>query len=239
MRVPRRGVVGFDIAGAEAGFPPTRHLDAFQHIAARERPLHDPRRRGVRAAVDLGGAAVVRRRPARPRRADRRRHHRRADGRRRARAGSRRYVRDKRIPLEMCPSSQRADRRGAEHRRAPDRAAAAAVVPGHGQHRQPADERGVADQRDAALVEAFGYGWDDLRWLTVNAMKSSFLPFDERLRAHRGDDQAGLRDPGRRRGLRAVEPVQHGAGAGQAQPGGAGLDHRERRRGVADPAAWP
>jgi adenosine deaminase len=27
------GVVGFDIAGAEAGFPPTRHLDAFQLVA--------------------------------------------------------------------------------------------------------------------------------------------------------------------------------------------------------------
>ena len=27
-----RGVCGFDIAGAEAGFPPTRHLDAFEHI---------------------------------------------------------------------------------------------------------------------------------------------------------------------------------------------------------------
>ena len=26
------GVVGFDIAGAEAGYPPTRHLDAFQFI---------------------------------------------------------------------------------------------------------------------------------------------------------------------------------------------------------------
>src|SRR6202008_4984720 len=25
------GVVGFDIAGAEAGRPPSRHLDAFQH----------------------------------------------------------------------------------------------------------------------------------------------------------------------------------------------------------------
>src|SRR5919197_2531700 len=25
------GVVGFDIAGAEAGFPPTRHLDAFEY----------------------------------------------------------------------------------------------------------------------------------------------------------------------------------------------------------------
>jgi len=32
-----------------------------------------------------------------------------------------------------------------------------------------------------ALVKAFGYGWSDLRWLTVNAMKSAFLPFDERL----------------------------------------------------------
>ena len=31
------------------------------------------------------------------------------------------------------------------------------------------------------LCEAFGYGLDDLRWFTINAMKSSFLPFDERL----------------------------------------------------------
>src|SRR5207244_1344300 len=28
------GVVAFDIAGAEAGYPPTRHLDAFQRVAA-------------------------------------------------------------------------------------------------------------------------------------------------------------------------------------------------------------
>jgi adenosine deaminase len=32
------------------------------------------------------------------------------------------------------------------------------------------------------LSEAFGYGLADLQWLTVNAMKSSFLPFDQRLR---------------------------------------------------------
>jgi len=31
------------------------------------------------------------------------------------------------------------------------------------------------------LVEAFGWGWSELRWLTVNAMKSAFIPFDERL----------------------------------------------------------
>jgi adenosine deaminase len=33
-----------------------------------------------------------------------------------------------------------------------------------------------------ALVDAFGYGPADLRWFTINAMKSAFLPFDERLR---------------------------------------------------------
>jgi adenosine deaminase len=31
------------------------------------------------------------------------------------------------------------------------------------------------------LVDAFGYTLDDLQWFTVNAMKSAFLPFDERL----------------------------------------------------------
>jgi adenosine deaminase len=31
------------------------------------------------------------------------------------------------------------------------------------------------------LVEAFGYGWGELQWFTVNAMKSAFIPFDERL----------------------------------------------------------
>ena len=28
---------------------------------------------------------------------------------------------------------------------------------------------------------AFDYGWADLQWFTINAMKSSFIPFDERL----------------------------------------------------------
>ena len=32
IRFRDKGVVGFDIAGAEAGHPPTRHLDAFEHM---------------------------------------------------------------------------------------------------------------------------------------------------------------------------------------------------------------
>jgi adenosine deaminase len=31
------------------------------------------------------------------------------------------------------------------------------------------------------LSEAFGWGLRELEWLTVNALKSSFIPFDERL----------------------------------------------------------
>jgi adenosine deaminase len=31
------------------------------------------------------------------------------------------------------------------------------------------------------LCEAFDYDLDDMRWFTVNAMKSAFIPFDERL----------------------------------------------------------
>ena len=35
--------------------------------------------------------------------------------------------------------------------------------------------------RRCSLVEAFGYALEDLQWFTVNAMKSAFIPFDERL----------------------------------------------------------
>ena len=43
----------------------------------------------------------------------------------------------------------------------------------------------------ANLVDAFGYGWDDLEWLTVNAMKSSFWPFDKRLNIINGRIKPG------------------------------------------------
>jgi adenosine deaminase len=33
----------------------------------------------------------------------------------------------------------------------------------------------------AALDAAFDLGLDEIEWLTLNAMKSAFLPFDERL----------------------------------------------------------
>ena len=38
----------------------------------------------------------------------------------------------------------------------------------------------------AALAETFDIGIDEMQWLTTNAMKSSFLAFDERLRLING-----------------------------------------------------
>src|SRR4051812_25426671 len=95
-----RGVVGFDIAGAEAGYPPTRHLDAFEYLQ-RENfhfTIHAGEAFGLPSiwqAIQWCGA-------------DRLGHGVRiVDDIREDRSLGRlaAYVRDKRIPLELCPSS--------------------------------------------------------------------------------------------------------------------------------------
>jgi adenosine deaminase len=169
------GVVGFDIAGAEAGFPPTRHLDAFEYL--RRENFHFTIHAGeafglpsIWEAIQWCGA-------------DRLGHGVRivddiSDGKLGRLA---QYVRDKRIPLEMCPSSN-------------VQTGAAASIAEHpiGLLRRlyfrvtvNTDNRlmsGTSMSREMLLLaEAFGYGWTDLQWFTVNAMKSAFIPFDERL----------------------------------------------------------
>ena len=98
------GVVGFDIAGAEAGSPPSRHLDAFQFVA-RENfhiTIHAGEGFGLPSiweAVQWCGAARL--------------GHgvRIIDDIRVSRDGLTTlgrlasYIRDRRIPLEMCPTS--------------------------------------------------------------------------------------------------------------------------------------
>jgi adenosine deaminase len=176
VRYRDEGVVGFDIAGAEAGFPPTRHLDAFEYLQ-RENfhfTIHAGEAFGLPSiwqAIQWCGA-------------DRLGHGVRivddiaADGRLGRLAA---YVRDKRIPLELCPSSN-------------VQTGAAASIAEHpiGLLRDlrfrvtvNTDNRLMSrtsmSREMALLVEAFGYGWEEIRWLTVNAVKSSFIPFDERL----------------------------------------------------------
>ncbi|MFI6821888.1 adenosine deaminase [Micromonospora sp. NPDC050187] len=174
------GVVGFDIAGAEAGFPPTRHLDAFEYLQ-RENfhfTIHAGEAFGLPSiwqAIQWCGA-------------DRLGHGVRivddiTQGDDRPQLGRlAAYVRDKRIPLELCPSSNvqtGAAPSIAEHPIGLLRDLRFRVTVN-------TDNRlmsGTSMSREMALlVDAFGYGWKELQWFTINAMKSAFIPFDERLR---------------------------------------------------------
>ncbi|MBA3489847.1 MAG: adenosine deaminase [Longispora sp.] len=170
------GVVGFDIAGAEAGFPPTRHLDAFEYLRRENAhfTIHageafglpsiweaiqwcgaDRLGHGVRIIDDISGDRQL------------------------GRLAS--YVRDKRIPLELCPSSN-------VQTGAADSIAEHPIGLLHDLRFRVTvntDNRlmsGTSMSREMSLlVDAFGYGWSELQWFTVNAMKSSFIPFNERL----------------------------------------------------------
>ncbi|MEP6561353.1 MAG: adenosine deaminase [Nakamurella sp.] len=173
-------VAGFDIAGAEAGFPPTRHLDAFEYLRRENAhfTIHageafglpsiwealqwcgaDRLGHGVRIIddiqVDRDGTAELGRLAA--------------------------YVRDKRIPLEMAPTSN-------------VQTGAASSIAEHPIGLLTELKFRVTVNTDnrlmsgcsmtsemTALNEAFGYGWNTLQWFTINAMKSAFLPFAERL----------------------------------------------------------
>ncbi|MGH3454711.1 MAG: adenosine deaminase, partial [Nocardioidaceae bacterium] len=91
------------------------------------------------------------------------------------------YVRDKRIPLEMCPSSNVQTGAADSIEKHPigllTRLRFRVTV--------NTDNRlmsGTSMSREMSLLaEAFDYELADLQWFTVNAMKSAFLPFDERL----------------------------------------------------------
>ncbi|GAB3485813.1 adenosine deaminase [Nocardiopsis coralliicola] len=191
VRYRDAGVVGFDIAGAEAGNPPTRHLDAFEYLRRENAhfTIHageafglpsiwealqwcgaDRLGHGVRIVDDVEPDA--------------------AGGHRLGRLAA--YVRDKRIPLEMCPSSNvqtGAAPSIAEHPIGLLRRLHFRVTVNTDNRLQSGT---TLSEEFAHLVGAFGYDWDDLQWFTVNAMKSAFLPFDERLALINGRIKPGF-----------------------------------------------
>lgn len=175
------GVLGFDVAGPEAGYPPTRYLDAFQLIAHENFhfTIHAGEAFGLPSiwealqfcgAERLGHAVrivddIVTQTDGRV-----------AIGRLAA------YVRDRRIPLEMCPTSN------------VDTGAVARLED------HPIDllkrlrfrvtlntdnrlmSRISLSDEFASMVATFGWDLADMEWVTLNAIKSAFLPFDGRLR---------------------------------------------------------
>jgi len=175
------GVVGFDVAGPEAGYRPTRYLEAFDHV--RHESFHltihagesfglpsiwealqfcgaERLGHGVRIVDDItvlpDGQVALGRLAA--------------------------YVRDRRVPLEMCPTSN-------------VHTGAAASIEAHPfdllrrlrfRVTVNTDNRlmsGVSLSSEFAALDAtHGLGLGELEWLTVNALKSAFAQFDERLR---------------------------------------------------------
>lgn len=177
-----RGVLGFDIAGAEDGFPPILHLEAFEYL--RRENMHftihageafglpsiwqavqrcgaDRLGHGVRIVDDIDFTAAT---PELGRLAA--------------------YIRDRRIPLEMCPSSNLQTGAVAGMTSIKDHPIGPLAELGF-RVTINSDNRlmsGTSIGREMELLtDAFGYSLGDLRWFTVNAMKSAFLPFDERL----------------------------------------------------------
>jgi len=102
------------------------------------------------------------------------------------------FIRDRRICLEMCPTSNMHTGAAPSMREHPidllRRLQFRVTV--------NTDNRLMSDvtlsSELAALVAAFDYGWSDLEWLTINAMKSAFSPFDRRLRIINGIIKPGF-----------------------------------------------
>lgn len=182
-----RGVVGFDLAGAEDGFPPSRHQKAFDYLAAQFFPVTV--HAGEAAGIDSIRSALL-------------------DGRALrlghgvriaqdleviARSGDTvevtfgdlaRWVRDREIPLELSPSS--------------NLQTGAIAAWGEEMQDHPFDllyQLGFAvtvnvDNRTmsrtsltrelALLVETFDYGLDDLERFQLNAASAAFLPVEQR-----------------------------------------------------------
>jgi adenosine deaminase len=178
------GVVGFDIAGAEAGYPPSRHLDAFQYVMRENfhSTIHAGEAFGLPSiweAVQYCGAARLG-------------HGVRLVDDITGPPGEEKlgrlaaYIRDRRIALELCPTSNVntgvcpsvRDHPIGMLRRLRFR------VTVNTDNRLMSDTSMTKEMRQ--LADAFGWGLDDFEWLTVNAVKSAFAPFPERLRLING-----------------------------------------------------
>ena len=174
------GAVGFDVVGPEKGYPPTRYMEAFDHVR------HENFHLTIHAGESFGLPSIHQ--ALQWCGAERLGHGVRIvdditvdeTGAHLGRLAT--YVRDRRIPLEMCPTSN-------------VHTGAAESIEKHPiellrrlrfRVTVNTDNRlmsGVSLSSEfATLSEAFGFGLDEVEWLTINAMKSAFAPFDLRLR---------------------------------------------------------
>jgi len=174
-----RGVVGFDLAGEEGGYPPKKHVDAFHYIQRQNFNITIHAGEGfgkesIWQAIQYCGAhrighgtrliddiAVV-------------------DGKAVKLGDIAQYVLDKRIPLEICLISNvhtGAARSVSEHPFKIFYQAKFRVT-------LNTDNRLMSDttmtKEFEAAADTLGLSLEDFEKITINAMKSAFLPYDQR-----------------------------------------------------------
>ena len=174
-----KGVVGFDIAGPEDGFPPTNQIDTFGYLRKENAhfTIHAGEAYGLPSiweAIQICGA-------------ERLGHGVRivddidfsGDKPKLGLLAS--YVRDRRIPLELCPTSNLqtgAAKTYAEH-------PIGVLSKLRFRVTLNTDNRLMSNtsmsHEMSQCVKSFDWKFVDLQRVTVNALKSSFIPFEERL----------------------------------------------------------
>jgi adenosine deaminase len=174
-----RGVVGFDLAGEEGGYPPKKHVEAFHYIQRQNFNITIHAGEGfgkesIWQAIQYCGAHRIG-------------HGTRliddialADGKAVKLGDLAQYVLDKRIPLEICLLSNvhtGATRSLSEH-------------PFKIFYQEKfrvtlnTDNRSMSNttmtKEFEAAKDTFGLSLEDFEKITINAMKSAFLPYDQR-----------------------------------------------------------
>ena len=180
VKYRHQGVVGFDIAGPEDGFPPSDQKDTFDYLRKEDAhfTIHAGEAYGLPSiweAIQLCGAERLGHgvhiiddidftgpEPKLGQLAS--------------------YVRDRRIPLELCPTSNLQTGAAKSYAEHPIGALARLRfrVTLNTDNRLMSQTSMSFEMEEA--VKAFGWDFTELQRITINAMKSAFIPYPERLK---------------------------------------------------------
>ena len=179
VKYRNKGVVGFDIAGPEDGFPPTNQLETFEYLRKENAhfTIHAGEAYGLPSiweAIQICGA-------------ERLGHGVRIiddidfSGDKPKLGPLASYVRDRRIPLELCPTSNLQTGAAKTYSEHPIGMLAKLRFRVTLNTDNRLMSRTSMSNEMSECVKSFGWKFTDLQRVTVNALKSSFIPFEERL----------------------------------------------------------
>jgi adenosine deaminase len=179
VKYRNKGVVGFDIAGPEDGFPPSNQLETFEYLRKENAhfTIHAGEAYGLPSiweAIQICGA-------------ERLGHGVRIiddidfSGDKPKLGPLASYVRDRRIPLELCPTSNLQTGAAKTYSEHPIGILAKLRFRVTLNTDNRLMSRTSMSNEMSECVKSFGWKFADLQRVTVNALKSSFIPFEERL----------------------------------------------------------